>query len=86
MQGAVAIRKELKYKNSELPPSRRMEYRIEVNPGDVIKGKTMKIEEVSRELVTSFALSRAASGRLERKELSYGYIVLRWLCLWCHSL
>ena len=86
VQGAVAVQKELKAKNSELPSSRWMEYRIGVNLGDVIKGKTMKIEEVSRELVTTFTLSRAALGRLERKELSYGYIVLRWLRLWRDSL
>jgi adenylate cyclase len=36
VQCAVAIQKELKAKNAELPPNRQMEYRIGVNLGDVI--------------------------------------------------
>jgi len=36
VQGAVAIQRELKTKNTELPPHRRMEYRIGINVGDVL--------------------------------------------------
>ena len=36
VQGAIAIQKELKAKNSELPASRKMEFRIGVNIGDVV--------------------------------------------------
>jgi len=36
VQGAVAIQRELKTKNAELPPHRRMEYRIGINVGDVL--------------------------------------------------
>ena len=37
VEAAVAIQKELKGKNAELPESRRMEFRIGVNLGDVIE-------------------------------------------------
>jgi adenylate cyclase len=36
VQGAVAIQRELKTRNAELPPHRRMEYRIGINVGDVL--------------------------------------------------
>jgi adenylate cyclase len=36
VQGAVAIQRELKTRNAELPPNRRMEYRIGINVGDVV--------------------------------------------------
>ena len=36
VQGAVAIQKELKVRNGELPDDRRMEFRIGINLGDVI--------------------------------------------------
>jgi TolB-like protein/cytochrome c-type biogenesis protein CcmH/NrfG len=36
VQGAVAIQRELKTRNSELPPHRQMEYRIGINVGDVL--------------------------------------------------
>src|SRR5438094_5406912 len=36
VQCAVAIQQELKTKNTELPPHRRMEFRIGINLGDVI--------------------------------------------------
>ena len=36
MQCAVAIQHELKTRNAELPPHRRMEFRIGINLGDVI--------------------------------------------------
>ena len=36
VQGAVAIQRELKTRNAELPPHRQMEYRIGINVGDVL--------------------------------------------------
>jgi TolB-like protein/Flp pilus assembly protein TadD len=36
VQGAVAIQRELKTRNAELPPNRQMEYRIGINVGDVV--------------------------------------------------
>src|SRR5256884_9509142 len=36
VQCAVAIQRELKIRNAELPPQRRMEFRIGINLGDVI--------------------------------------------------
>ena len=36
VQGAVAIQKELKTRNAELPPNRQMQYRIGINLGDVV--------------------------------------------------
>jgi len=36
VQGAVAIQKELKMRNTELPTNRQMHYRIGVNVGDVV--------------------------------------------------
>src|SRR3954452_1936992 len=36
VQGAVEIQRELKAKNADLPDSRKMEYRIGINVGDVI--------------------------------------------------
>jgi class 3 adenylate cyclase len=36
VQGAVAIQKELKARNAELPENRKMEFRIGINLGDVI--------------------------------------------------
>src|SRR5262249_55446593 len=36
MQCAVAIQRELKVRNTELPPHRRMEFRIGINLGDVV--------------------------------------------------
>ena len=36
VQCAVAIQRELKVRNAELPPHRRMEFRIGINLGDVI--------------------------------------------------
>ena len=36
VQAAVAIQKELKTRNEELPPHRRMAYRIGINVGDVV--------------------------------------------------
>jgi adenylate cyclase len=36
VQCAVAIQQELKARNAELPPHRRMEFRIGINLGDVI--------------------------------------------------
>jgi adenylate cyclase len=38
VQGAVAIQRELKTRNAELPPHRQMEYRIGINVGDVLVG------------------------------------------------
>jgi class 3 adenylate cyclase len=37
MRGEVEIQEELKARNSELPDHRRMEFRIGINPGDVIE-------------------------------------------------
>ena len=37
VQCAVEIQKQLKFKNDELPKNRRMEFRIGINSGDVIK-------------------------------------------------
>jgi len=36
VQGAVAIQKELKTRNAELPANRQMEYRIGINVGDIV--------------------------------------------------
>src|SRR5262245_46766173 len=36
VQGAVAIQRELKLRNAELPPPRQMHYRIGINVGDVV--------------------------------------------------
>src|SRR5712691_11198919 len=36
VQGAVAIQKELKVRNADLPAHRRMEFRIGINVGDVV--------------------------------------------------
>src|SRR5713226_4228106 len=36
VQGAVEIQQELKTRNADLPPSRKMEFRIGINLGDVI--------------------------------------------------
>jgi adenylate cyclase len=36
VQSAVAIQKELKTRNTELPPHRQMHYRIGINVGDII--------------------------------------------------
>src|SRR5947207_6961554 len=36
VQGAVEIQQELKARNADLPPSRKMEFRIGINLGDVI--------------------------------------------------
>jgi len=36
VKGAVAIQRELKVRNAQLPPGRQMEYRIGINVGDVV--------------------------------------------------
>ena len=36
VQGAVAIQKELKTRNAELPDNRKLHYRIGINVGDVV--------------------------------------------------
>lgn len=36
VQGAVAMQRELRTRNTELPGSRKMEYRIGINVGDVV--------------------------------------------------
>ena len=47
VQGAVAIQRELKTRNAELPPHRRMEYRIGINVGDVLVGGSASTAMVS---------------------------------------
>ena len=50
VQCAVTIQRELRVRNAELPPNRRMEFRIDINLGDVITDgeRTMGTGSTSR--------------------------------------
>ncbi len=74
VQGAVAIQRELKTRNAELPPHRQMKYRIGINVGDVlvggerIYGDGVNIAARLESLADGGHLSHAALQRQRRME------------------
>ena len=80
VQGAVAIQKEIKARNAELPENRRMRFRIGINLGDVIQeeariyGDGVNIAARLEGLATpgGICISRTAFDHIESK-LPYGY-------------
>lgn len=80
VQGAVAIQKEIKARNEELPENRRMRFRIGINLGDVIQeeariyGDGVNIAARLEGLATpgGICISRTAFDHIESK-LPYGY-------------
>ena len=79
-QGAVAIQKELKARNAELPDDRRMEFRIGINLGDIIVegeriyGDGVNIAARLERLADpgGICISRTAYDQIEDK-LPFGY-------------
>ena len=79
-QGAVAIQKELKARNAELPDDRRMEFRIGINLGDIIVegeriyGDGVNIAARLERLAdpAGICISRTAYDQIEDK-LPFGY-------------
>ena len=80
VQGAVAVQKEFKSRNDQMPENRRMRFRIGVNLGDVIEDKgriygdgvniAARLEGLSEP--GGICISRTAFDQIESK-LPYGY-------------